>query len=337
MPQRSESPPPPPAPRGFVVPRAGLAALLACTLLTALAWTGVRLQRQPSARALVWLGDSFTGNYRFAAPQRLQDLTALGPDWQVFNFARPGAFALDMLLQYDQARTLIGPVDAAVLPLFVGKLAQRGPYARLDERGDNLKWLRLHDDAAPVLQALDGELRKKLAIHKIGLLFGFYDLLLHLWVDGVQAAQERQRMRDNPADRQAGIAQRIAEHARDWHQRGLLPEDLRDGRAAQDLALLIARLRSHGTPLLIVLIPDGDPSKIDSAFSEQAKRHHQQAREAMARWCLERGVAFADATDQLGGGVYDDYTHLRDVRGQRVLASYAERWVQAGLRPGRLP
>lgn len=319
------------------LPKAAFAAVLACALLTGLAWAAVAWQRQSSAKVLVWLGDSFTGNYRFEAPDRLEDVTQPGASWQVFNFARPGAFTLDMLLQYDQARTLVGRVDAAVLPLFVGKLAQRGVYARLDERGDNLKWLRLHSDAGPVLNTLDTELRKKLAIHKAGLLFGFFDLAQYLWVDWIQSAQERQRMRANPPDRQSGIAARVREHAQAWEQRGLTAEDLREGRAAQDLELLVQRLRAQGTPLLVLLIPDGDPELMIQHFSRRAMMHHDAARKAMAQWCEGQGVAYADLTEGLGGHVYDDYTHLKDVRGQRRLAAAAEGWIAAGMPKGKLP
>jgi hypothetical protein len=321
--------PPPPAAR---LPKAAVAALLVCLALTALSWLAVRLHADADRQHLVFVGDSFTGNYRFAEPERLQDLANRGlpPGWQAFNFGAPGAFTLDIWLQAQQALTLTGRVDALVLPLFVGKLAPAKAYARLDERGDMLKWLRLEPASAPALQALDSELTKKLAIHKAGLvLFGAWDLGEHLFNQQLKNPWERQRMLDNSPERRAGIQRKVADHARDWHAARPTLESYTASPAAQDLELLVQWAKAQQIPVLVLVIPDGDPDAIAAHYSPEAKQHLAEALAVVQAWCDARGLAHRDLTQALAGGLYDDFTHLNAVRGNQILVDAALHWLRS--------
>ncbi len=314
------------------LPLAVLLAVAAWALLALGAYVGVRLQSDTSKKTLVFVGDSFTGNYRFAKPQRLQDLaeTALAPTWQVFNYGRPGAFALDILLQLQEAQRFSGRVDAVVLPLFVSKFLVTGPYARLDERGDNLRWLRLDSTACDVVATFGTELWKKLVIHKAGLLFAVYDLLQYAYIEAVQSPQERDHMRTNPPERRVAIEAHVIGHARTWDTATLAPATFLDSPAARDFRLFVAYAKTEHIPLLIALIPNGDPEEIALQFSPRAKANLDMARVQMLDWCQQQGVAAVDLTDRLGGHVYDDFTHLKDVRGNRVIVDAVQRWVAGG-------
>lgn len=326
--------------RTFKLPLAAILAVCGWAVLTLACYVGVRLQSDTSKKTLVFVGDSFTGNYRFAQPQRLQDLgeAALAPQWQVFNYGRPGAFALDILLQVQEAQRLTGRVDAVVLPLFVSKFLVTGPYARLDERGDNLRWLLWNGFAAEVVRTFPStELYKKLAIHQAGLLFGAFDLLQYAYIEQVQSPDERAHMRANPPERRVAIEAHIVGHARTWQDLDWNPKRLTDSPAAKDLELLVRYAQKQRIALLILLIPDGDPDEIAAQFPPKAQANLQAARQTMRGWCGRQGVGFADLTDRLGAHLYDDYTHLKDVRGNQILVDAAKRWVGRGLVPGELP
>jgi len=316
----------------FKLPRAALLAVVGWALVTLVGYAVVRLQSDTSKKTLVFVGDSFTGNYRFAAPQRLQDLaeTALAPAWQVFNYGRPGAFTLDILLQLQQAQRLTGRVDAVVLPLFVSKFLVTGPYARLDERGDNLRWLQLDATACDMVATFNMELWKKLAIHKAGLLFGVYDLLQYAYIESVQSPQERAQMRASPPERRVAIQAHVIGHARTWDTVDLKQSNFLDSPAARDLELFVSHAKAERIAVLIALIPNGDPEEIALQFSQRAKANLQTARTQMLDWCHKHGVASVDLTDRLGGHVYDDFTHLNDVRGNRVIVAAVQRWVADG-------
>lgn len=312
------------------LPRLPLVLIACCLLLSGLAWAGVRLQADGEQKHLVWVGDSFTGNYRFAAPDRLQDLTAarLPAGWQNFNFGAPGAFTLDFLMQAQSAQTLTGRVDALVVPLFVGKLRPATSYPRLDGRGETLKWLRLDDNAGPIVAKLDAGLRKKLAVHKAGLwLFGPLDLASWWWRETMQWPWERERMRSNPPERQQAMAKKAAEHATSWAQPDAATPAMTESVAAQDLALLFGWAKAKGIRVLVVLLPAGDPDFIASGFSPEAQAAHRHARDLLASWCKAQGVDSADLTEALGGGLYDDFTHLKQVEGNRRLVEAVVGWL----------
>ena len=60
-----------------------------------------------------------------------------------------------------------------------------------------------------VFKTFNGELWKKLLIHKLGLLVGFYDYLKHLFICHIQSPIERIQMRENSLSRQEKIRQKI--------------------------------------------------------------------------------------------------------------------------------
>jgi hypothetical protein len=315
-----------------LIPKAALWAVAASLGLSLACWLGVWLATEHGDRNVVLIGDSFTGNYRFEVGERIEDRlqTALGPQWRVWNAARPGARTLDMLLQLHQARTLHGDPDLVVLPLFVTKFAVDKPYLRLDKRGDNLKWLRLDSAAGPVLDSLDTEHWKKLAIHKAGLLVGFYDLLEYAWIEAVQSPNERAAMRAHDAGRARAIEAKIASHAREWQRIDPTAPGFADGPAARDLDLLVTYARTERIPLLILLIPVGNMDAVARVFSPLAQQHLEQARQVTRAWCERRGVAAVDLTDAIPGRTYDDFTHLNRVDGNDVLASAVAGFVRGG-------
>ena len=158
----------------------------------------------------MWVGDSFTGNYRFEPGERLQDLLGaeMGAEWTVVNHARPGARTLDIFMQVDQARLFHGEPDAVILPLQVSKLMPWESPVRMDKRGDNLKWWDV-DLSSPLWTSFNEEYRRKVLIHKLGLLAGFLDGIEYLYVEHVQNPLEREQMRKDAPKRQERIAKKI--------------------------------------------------------------------------------------------------------------------------------
>ena len=313
------------------LPGAAVSMVVGCLLLTLACWAGIAAGVDRDKPTLIFVGDSFTGNYRFEAGDRLEDLTeeALGARWQVFNFARPGARTLDMLMQVHQAQTLVGDVELVVLPLFVSKFQVGDPYVRLDKRGDNLKWLRLSTSSGPVLDSFGAEYLKKLTIHKLGLLVGFYELLEHQFVERVQQPSDRARMRSDPPARRRAIDAKSDRHAQMWG--GVAFDEAAFGTtgAAQDLSLLIDNLKAQGIPLLIVLIPAGNMDVVDRKFSPEGKANLERARQASRSWCAQRDVPSIDLTQRLPGQLYDDFTHLKEVEGNAIITRAITAWMSS--------
>ena len=308
-------------------PVAAAICVALCAAVTLACWAGIRAGVDDEVPVLLYVGDTFTGNYRFDPGERLEDITAPPGDWQVHNFAWPGARTLDILLQVQKAETLLGRVDRVVLPLFVNKFIVGEPYIRLDKRGDNLKWLHLDSGALPVAETFDDELQRKLLIHKLGLLVGFYDLLEYLFVQHQQWPGQRQRMRKDPPDRRAKINAKNQRRARIWDERNITPQEVTTSGAARDLNLLVDYLKRRGIPLLILWLPPGNMDVVKENFSPRAQQNIQAARAIAMEWSAAHGVDHVDLFHALPGAYYDDFTHLNDVRGNRIIAEAAAQWV----------
>ena len=88
-------------------------------------------------------------------------------------------------------------------------------------------------------------------------------------------------------------------------------------------------LRCHGCGTCRAYCPVYRVTK-DELATPRAKANLDMARGQMLDWCQQQGVAAVDLTDRLGGHVYDDFTHLKDVRGNRVIVDAVQRWVAGG-------
>jgi len=255
------------------LPLAALIALGVCLLASAATLVGSRLRVHRDRKLVIFIGDSFTNNYRVDEGERLEDLLSreLGDSYQVFNLARAGARPLDLLLQIHRGEMILGRVHRVVLPLTQDRLVVADPrrHTRLDQRGDNLKWLALSTDSRRTFSTFDGELWRKLVVHKLGLLFGFYDALQEEFVEHVQSPWERDRMRRDSPRRRRAIQRKIRELAGFWD--AFSPSRLRlDNAAGRDLALAVEYTRRTGIPLLIVLLPVGNMDVVRAEFSPRA-------------------------------------------------------------------
>ncbi len=316
-------------------PWAAILAVAGCALVTCACWLSVRSTVDSKRPLLLYVGDSFTGNYRLAPGDRLEDRTPVVlPRWQVRNFAWPGARTLDMLLQVHKAQTLLGRVDRVVLPLFVTKFAVAPPYIRLDKRGDNLKWLRADSSSLAVTVTLDDEHEKKLLVHKLGLLVGFYDLLEQLYVERVQWPAERDAIAGDPAERRARIDAKNAGRARSWNDRNVDADAIATSPAARDLDLLAKYLEGQGIPLLVVWLPVGNMDIVRARFSETARDNLATVRQAALEWTRSRGIDHVDLVDALPGRYYDDFTHLDEVAGIEVVVDAVSAWVRGSGQAG---
>ena len=105
-----------------------------------------------------------------------------------------------------------------------------------------------------------------------------------------------------------------------------------ESQAARDLAALKTHLDRLGIPLLVLIVPAGNP-EASKAFTSAARQHLEDARMATRNWCDSQGIPWRDVVEELPGEAYDDFAHLRGVEGNRVLSA---RPRVAG-RPSRFP
>jgi hypothetical protein len=320
-----------------IAPKLPLAALIAlgvCLLASTATLVGSRLRVHRDRTLVIFIGDSFTNNYRFDEGQRLEDLLAreLGDAYQVFNLARAGARPLDLLLQIHRGELILGRVHRVVLPLTLDKLVIPDPrrHARLDKRGDNLKWLSLTTASRRTYSTFDGELWRKLVVHKLGLLFGFYDALEEEFVEHLQSPWERDRMRRDSPRRRRAIQRKTRELAAFWDQ--LSPAQRRlDNAAGRDLGLTVAYPRQRGIPLLVALLPVGNMDVVRAEFTPRARANLEALRQASLAWCRQQGVPCVDLTQRLPGAHYDDFTHLRHVAGNQIIVDAVKGFAATGV------
>lgn len=317
-----------PQQRSFPVPIVPVALLLILITLSMASALSIAWEGEENRPIALLVGDSFTGNYRFEEGERLQDLMEEESDgvWQVMNHAKPGARTLDIFMQVHQGLWLQPRVDAVVLPLQVSKLMPGESPVRMDKRGDNLKWWNV-DFKSPLWLSFNDEYRKKVLIHKIGLLFGFLDLGEFLFVREFQSPRERKEMRENSSRRQEKIAAKIEKIEEHWETTSIDKDAVYATRAAQDLAFLVAELNTRSIPLLIVLVPAGNPEITGRDFSASAQMHLKEAAEATRSWCKDQGVPVVDLVDTLPGEAYDDFSHLKGVSGNKMISRAAAQWL----------
>jgi hypothetical protein len=95
------------------------------------------------------------------------------------------------------------------------------------------------------------------------------------------------------------------------------------------LELLVQWAKAQQIPVLVLVIPDGDPDAIAAHYSPEAKQHLAEALAVVQAWCDARGLAHRDLTQALAGGLYDDFTHLNAVRGNQILVDAALHWLRS--------
>ena len=301
-------------------PRAALLCLGFCLLTSLACLVACRLRVDADKKVMLLVGDSFTGNYRFAKGERLEDMFNADPasGRQAFNFAHAGARTLDMLMLIGKGRMLLGRVDMVVLPLFVDKFMISDDYIRLDKRGDDLKWLDLGASTADLRAEFDREMWKKLVIHKAGLLTGVYDLGEQLYIDYIQSPMERADMLNESPQRRAKIIEKTKATGERWDKTDITAEWYKNNQAARDLSLAVDYARKEGIPLLAVLIPAGNPEAAAELFSERAQSNLELVRRATAGWCRERNLPVVDLVEVMPGRCYDDFPHIKSPECNRL-------------------
>ncbi|MCO4760203.1 MAG: SGNH/GDSL hydrolase family protein [Myxococcales bacterium] len=300
--------------------RSPMWVLLVPLVLSLATWMGVRASLSSTKPTLLLVGDSFTGNYRMDDGDRIQDLLAADVSkYHVVNLARPGARTLDMALQVHQAALLGLSPSVVVAPMFVSKFRSTEGYIRLDKRGDQLKWLEL-SRSGRFFASFDAQYKKKVLIHKIGLLFGFFDLAEHLYLQHVQWPIERSRMRKDPPARRAKIQKKLKAHAKVWEAAGTSDELLFNTGSAHDFELLAADVKARGARLIVVLIPAGNMDAARASFSDVALGKLEKTRRQVHAYLKRRNIEVVDVVDELPGRHYDDFTHMKTREGNAILA-----------------
>jgi len=314
------------------LPWVGVSVFAVCLTLSVLCLLAASQTASSKIPIAVFAGDSFTGNYRFDEGERLQDLVGheLDGEVEVLNHAKPGARTLDIFMQVHQALWFHPRMDAVIIPLQTSKLLPWESPARMDKRGDNLKWWDVDLDSE-LWASLNMEYRRKVVIHKAGLLVGFIDMIEYLYVTHIQSPRERAEMREDRPSRREKIKRKIRDISQHWNDTPVVQSEVFESQASQDLEMLVRDLKERDVAILIVIVPTGNPELVSEVFSAQAQRNIEDARLTTVAWCNRNEVDFVDLSKSLPGSAYDDFSHLKGVEGNQVIASAVSQWIKGNL------
>jgi hypothetical protein len=313
---------------GWLHRHLALSMALALALgLSLLAYGAVRLSFADTACDIFLLGDSETDNFRLPRKQRLEDHIDAGlPAARSYNLAQAGAFVGDFFLRYERGRLQGVEPEVVVVLLSPTKFhpqsevpgtVTNGP--RLNQESSNLRWLPLSADGWRFWSSLTPGNRREAAVQKIALPFtGFYDALLPLWTDRVQAERLRATMLAGGPERERRIAadtRGIAEH---WASRRVQLSDAEFEALdeARQLVFMQDLLARHGKALFVVLLPVGHPGLLDRHFAPLARAHLENARTQVLGWMERRGMRVIDLSgpadsDHFPASAWDDLHHLK--------------------------
>lgn len=259
---------------------------------------------------------------------RLQNIleVMLGPNWKVDNIGWPGARPLDYLMQTHQAITLGLKPDLIVADLSPHRFLPSRGYVRLDKRGDNLKWFRLEMPSREAISSLNSELIKKLVIHKVGLLFGFYDYLDYLFVSKIYWPSKQKKMGDEKRKRAILESARIT--AGIWDTLQVNENTMLSSGPKRDYALFTQDLKSRNLPLLVVLLPAGHPGFIERYFSKKAQENLDKTYEVTKEWLEASNTPYLDLYHKIPSEHYDDMSHIYTRAGNKIITDAIHEWMK---------
>jgi hypothetical protein len=197
----------------------------------------------------------------------------------------------------------------------------------MDKRGDNLKWWNV-DFQSPLWTSFNEEYKKKVLIHKIGLLMGFLDLGEFLFVEHIQSPKEREEMRADSPKRRDKIQRKIEAIQDHWATTSVVPQDVYNSQAAQDLEVLVHDLKTARIPLLVVVVPAGNPEVVRESFSTEAQHNIKEAEKATLAWCAKHKLPVVNLATSLPGSAYDDFAHLKGIEGNEAISRPVVQWLE---------
>jgi len=272
-------------------------AVLLALGASGLTWLCLWLSYRDARPGIFLVGDSCIGNYRLRPGHRFQDLLEQAdPSHRVENWAEPGACPLDFLLQYEKGCQIAGKPQRVVIAMTPDKFLKDGGAHRFDEDGVNLRWIPFGSRGSLIWNSLTLRERNVAVVQKLSTFFYAYlDLGRALWIRYAQWPWERRAMNRGWHCRKQRIRQHTVDLGKQLETIDIGTDAHFDSLPkAKDADLLIRVLRQECVQTLVIVLPYGNPTLIESAYSPLALAKRDSTVVRMRSWLEERHVDYLD-------------------------------------------
>lgn len=317
-------------------PKALSISLGSAFALTVIAFLVARAPLARGRHKVLIVGDSIVAGYRCGVNQCIEDRLnqELGRDWNVRNFAEPGAQLNDYYLMLSKAELLGFEPEVVVITLPPKKLVLSG---ELTNDGTNLRWLPLNREGLEFYGGLQRtRSRPLLLLRKASLLFGFYEGLSSLWERRFAFPGKRRAMlresRETRHKRMLLGAQKIVD---DWGRyiHAVNEQTIAASTAAssRELDFFIGVLRKRHIRPVIFIPPWPRDELVKAGFAADALAKFDVSYAYLRRWCRERGLSVVDTSDSRAfeSDDWDDFQHVRTPQAFEHLATPLKDWISA--------
>jgi hypothetical protein len=327
-------------------PRALGWALAVPLTLTLVAWLVAVWWLTPSRKSVLVLGDSNIANYRILPGERFEDRlgTDLGAGWVVRNWGEVGADPADQYLMLCKAELLRWKPDLVVVVLsphaFIPDTTTTGH--RFRDNGDGLRWIPWNAEGWRFFSTLTETEKKSSLVRMLDRLFGFYDGYLALRLHADWPAFRAEKAKFDPrqhATNVAGYSDRISRYL-DQNVRVDDYANFSSRPGARDFGFLASALKARSTPLVVAVLPAGNPMIFDKHFSAKTRATLERSYEFTLRFLEEHRVPFVDYNSPAERARFDttqygDHYHLKTASAYRYMADGIAAWIaEHGTRRG---
>jgi len=317
-------------------PLALLASLGSAFALTLVAFFVARASLSRGRHKVLIVGDSIVAGYRCGVNQCVEDRLnqALGSEWNVRNFAEPGAQLNDYYLMLSKAELLGFEPEVVVITLPPKKLVSS---SSLTEEGTNLRWLPMNQEGMEFYDALQRDRPQPLLLlRKASLLFGFYEALNALWEQRYEFPGKRRAMlRESHEKRHRRLLAGAQQIIDDW---GKYVHAKSDGTAtasteasSRELDFFLEVLRRRHIRPVILVPPWPRNELVQAGFPADSLGKFDASYAFLHDWCKARNLPVVDTSDatNLRSDDWDDFQHVRTARGFEHLAAPLADWLAA--------
>ena len=315
-------------------------------LLTAVSWVATVRYLQTTRQSVLVLGDSNIANYRIVPGERFEDRLGedLGPSWLVRNWGDIGADPADQYLSLCKAELVRFEPSLVVLVLsphaFIPDTTN--PGHRFRDNGDGLRFLPWNGEGWRFFQTLTKSEKDRAIVGSTERLFGFYDAYLgYRWHDDWDEFRKTQAAVD-PRARDAAV-EAYSQKITTWLDQNVRVDDYEAFSSlpnARDFVFFADALKARGTPLVVAILPAGNPAVLGRRFSDQTRRTLEASYDYTLRILREHRVPFVDYNapihrPRFGAAEYGDHYHLKSASAYRYMADGVAAWITGhGARRG---
>lgn len=301
-------------------------ALFATFALSVLCGVVERLLHWDSRPKLFLLGDSGFCNYRLAKGENLEDqMSAMLPDQQILNFAKPGARPIDLVLQYTRGKSITGTPQRVII-LLSPELLVAVPN-RMDGDGEDLRYIPLDADGLAIFRHISPRERNIAVVQRVSQFFlAPSDATHDLWLRWWKWPRKRIELLKSGPKRQVKIAEHCA-------QRGSImdatkmpsPTEYDTLQTMRDVGLLLDRIKASGVQPEVVILPFGNPDLIAANWSIAAQGKRDTCIARLRDWLGTRRISVLDFNGSewaaaFPGPEWDDMDHMRSPKSYGMIA-----------------